>query len=84
MPARAEHLDGLPPTFIGVGSIDLFLPEDLHYAQRLMAASVPTELLVVPGAFHGFDLIARDTGGAQAFRQRWQSALRRAFASPAQ
>lgn len=83
VPARAQRLDGLPPTFIGVGSIDLFLPEDLQFAQRLMAASVPTELLVVPGAYHGFDLIARDTEVARAFTQRWQAALRRAFAATA-
>jgi acetyl esterase/lipase len=81
VPARAESLADLPPTFIGVGGIDLFLPENLRFAERLLAASVPTEVLVVPGAFHGFDLIARDTPVAREFTQRWQAALRRAFAS---
>ena len=57
VPARVENLAGLPPAFIGVGSIDLFCDEDVEYARRLNAAGVPAELIVVPGAFHGFDQI---------------------------
>jgi triacylglycerol lipase len=56
--ARAEDLAGLPPTFISVGALDLFLEEDLAYARRLYAAGVPTELHVWPGAYHGFDMVA--------------------------
>lgn len=56
--ARAEHLAGLPPAFIAVGALDLFLEENLEYARRLMRAGVPTELHVYPGAFHGSDLAA--------------------------
>jgi acetyl esterase/lipase len=55
VPARVEDLRGLPPTFIGVGSIDLFIDEDLNYARRLIDAGVSVELNVVPGAFHGFE-----------------------------
>ncbi len=55
VPARLSELSGLPPTFIGVGSIDLFSNEDIDYARRLIAAKVPTEFHIVPGAFHGFD-----------------------------
>jgi acetyl esterase/lipase len=54
-PARAPELAGLPPAFIGVGSLDLFLSEDVDYAHRLIRAGVATELHVYPGAFHGFD-----------------------------
>jgi acetyl esterase/lipase len=57
VPARAANLAGLPPAFIGVGSIDLFADEDIEYAHRLVDAGVATELLVVPGAFHGFDAL---------------------------
>lgn len=56
--ARAEHLEGLPPTYISVGALDLFLEEDLEYARRLIRAGVPTELHVYPGAFHGFNMVA--------------------------
>ena len=55
VPARVGNLAGLPPAWIGVGSIDLFHDEDVDYAQRLNNAGVPTELIVVPGGFHGFD-----------------------------
>lgn len=53
--ARAESLVGLPPTFICVGALDLFVAEDMTYAARLIEAGVPTELHVYPGAYHGFD-----------------------------
>ena len=56
VPARVADLHGLPPTFIGVGSIDLFAGESVEYARRLMDAAIPVELVVVPGAFHGFDM----------------------------
>lgn len=56
-PARREDLSGLPPAWIGVGTLDLFLDEDLAYADRLVRAGVPCERVVVDGAFHGFDAI---------------------------
>ena len=52
--ARATTLEGLPPTFIAVGALDLFVDEDIEFARRLIRAGVPTELHVYPGAFHGF------------------------------
>ncbi|WP_322081811.1 alpha/beta hydrolase [Burkholderia sp. BCC1972] len=55
--ARATRLDGLPPTFLSVGSLDLFVDENLDYAQRLLRAGVPTELHVLPGGVHGFDIV---------------------------
>ncbi len=61
VPARVDNLMGLPPTFIAVGSIDLFVEEDLEYARRLTDASVPVELHVYPGCFHAFDIVPTDT-----------------------
>lgn len=55
VPARAADLSGLPPAYIAVASLDLFLDEDLVYARRLMMAEVPTELHVFPGGIHGFE-----------------------------
>jgi len=81
VPAREMDLSGLPPAWIGVGSIDLFAAEDMAYAQRLIAADVMTELVVVPGAFHGFDLIgASGTSIAQEFTASKIRALKRALA----
>jgi triacylglycerol lipase len=59
-PARAESLAGMPPTFISVGSVDLFAAENIDFARRLLLADVPTELHVYPGAFHGFARFAPD------------------------
>jgi len=80
VPARVENLAGLPPAFVGVGAIDLFVDEDIEYARRLNAAGVQTELVVVPGAFHGFDAIAPDTSLAKQFNEAKLHALRTAFA----
>ena len=55
-PARAESLMGMPPTFVTIGALDLFLDETIEFARRLLDAGVPTELHVYPGAFHGFEL----------------------------
>jgi acetyl esterase/lipase len=76
--ARAEKLEGLPATFIGVGTLDLFLEEDLEYARRLIRAGVPTELHVYPGAFHGFPMAAH-AQVAQMFEQDQLNALKRAL-----
>ncbi len=57
VPARHTDLAGLPPTWIGVGSLDLFHDEDLEYAERLRQAGVPCRTHVIPGAFHGFDAV---------------------------
>lgn len=57
VPGRADDLAGLPPTWIGCGSIDLFLEENLAFAARLARAGVPVEANVYAGAFHGFNLI---------------------------
>lgn len=80
VPARHSQLAGLPPAFIGVGSIDLFVNEDIIYANRLIDAGVTTQLEVVPGAFHGFDGIAASTQVAKDFTASKVAALRRAFA----
>lgn len=52
--ARAESLKGLPPVFMATGALDLFTEGNLDYAKRLMAAGVPVELHVYPGAPHAF------------------------------
>lgn len=68
--ARRADLSGLPPTFITVGSIELFHDEDVAYAHRLRDAGVDTTLDIVPGAPHGFENWARDTAPAVALLDR--------------
>lgn len=57
-PARATDLSGLPPTFIDVGSAEVFRDEDVAYATAIWAAGGVAELHVWPGGFHGFDVLA--------------------------
>ena len=76
--ARAERLEGLPPAYISLGSLDLFLDEDLEYARRLTRAGVPTELHMYPGAYHGY-LAVPDAWMSQAELRNVREALRRAL-----
>lgn len=78
-PARTQDLAGLPPTYVGTGALDLFAAENVDYAQRLIAAGVPTELLVSPGAYHGFNGFAPQAAVSRAFNESSLDALRRAI-----
>jgi len=80
VPARHADLTGLPPAFIAVGSIDLFCDEDIEYARRLADTGIRTELLVVPGAFHGFDLLCPSAKLTQSFTATKMKVLKRALA----
>jgi acetyl esterase/lipase len=79
VPARRADLSGLPPAWIGVGSLDIFHDEDVAYAQRLQACGVACELKVVPGAFHGFDIFNPQLPFVQDFINSQLSALKKAF-----
>ncbi|MET3805607.1 acetyl esterase/lipase [Nakamurella sp. UYEF19] len=77
-PARAETLAGLPPTYLDVGTLDLFVEEDLEYARRLVRSGVPVELHVYPGAFHGYQQ-AVESDAAGTHHRNVVSALLRAL-----
>ncbi len=78
--ATADDLVGLAPAFVSVGTADRFLDEDVEYARTLLAAGVPTELHVYPGAPHGFALTFPGSQlGRQATRDA-RDALARVFA----
>ena len=76
---RATNLAGLPPTYIPVGELDLFLDENIAYAQRLIEAGVPTELHIYRGGFHGFDIFVPDAAVSQRFIHGYEAALKRAL-----
>jgi acetyl esterase/lipase len=75
--ARATDLTGLPSAYIPVGDLDLFLDENITYAQRLLAAGVPTELHVYPGAFHGFNGFVPSAEVSRRFNADRDHALKR-------
>ena len=54
-PSLAPGLEDLPPSFICVGALDLFLEEDVDFALKLSRSGVPVELHVYPGVPHMFD-----------------------------
>jgi len=83
VPARRQDLRGLPPAWMGVGTLDLFHDEDLAYAERLKAAGVSCEVEVVDGAFHGFDGIVPKAEVSQSFFASQCAMLRRALAPAA-
>ncbi|KAL5612061.1 hypothetical protein BROUX41_000382 [Berkeleyomyces rouxiae] len=60
-PARAPDLSGLPPAYIDIGSLDLFVGEALAYAQRLFRAGVEVEVHVWPGLPHMHDFYGLTT-----------------------
>lgn len=76
VPARTQDLAGLPPTFISVGALDLFLEENLEFARRLTRAGVPTELHVIPGAYHGFTVAGHSPQFEQVDGLRHQALAR--------
>ena len=74
--ARRADLRGLPPTWIGVGDLDLFRDENRAYAQRLERAGVAVTRWEAAGAPHGFDVLAPDVKLAAAFAARHHAFLR--------
>ena len=80
VPARRDDLGGLPPAWIGVGTHDLFHDEDLAYAARLTGAGVPCHVEVVPGAFHGFDMLVPKAQVSRRFFDSQCDSLRAALA----
>ncbi|MBD0865781.1 MAG: alpha/beta hydrolase fold domain-containing protein [Rhodobacteraceae bacterium] len=78
VPARMDDLQNLPPAYIQVGALDLFFPESVDYATRLLTAECTAELHVVPAAYHGFELIEQADVSARS-RAEVRAALARAF-----
>jgi acetyl esterase/lipase len=76
VPARRADLAGLPPAWIGVGSIDLFQVEAAAYALRLEAAGVHAEYHEVPGMYHAAEVFVPDAPSMTAFVDTMVDALR--------
>src|SRR6516164_9858716 len=74
--SRAEDVSALPPTYISVGGLDLFLEENMAYAARLSRAGVSVEFHLYPGAYHGFYRATNARVTRQAERDN-REALRR-------
>jgi acetyl esterase/lipase len=67
-PARSQDLSGLPPTYVDVGTLDIFCDEDVEYARRIAATGTPVELHVHPGVPHGAEVVAPEAGVSRRIR----------------
>ncbi|MGB8857813.1 MAG: alpha/beta hydrolase [Ilumatobacteraceae bacterium] len=77
--ARATDLAGLPPAFVTVGELDMFLDEDIDYARRLIAAGVSTELHVYGKCIHGSGALVPHAEASQRWKRDEIDALDRAL-----
>jgi acetyl esterase/lipase len=82
VPSRRTELAGLPPTWIGVGAVDLFHAEGAAYAAELRRCGVPCELLVVPGMYHAAQRFAPTARAAEMFERHREQALARGLGVP--
>jgi acetyl esterase len=72
-PAHALSFRGLPQTWIGVGSIDLFLNENIDFAAALARAGNDVTLCTYKGAPHAFQSI--DSALSRRFFRDYFAAL---------
>lgn len=82
-PARATDLAGLPPTYMEVGSSEIFRDEDLDYALRLARAGVPVEIHSWQGGFHAFEVLGPDANVSRACLAARTSYFQRALRATA-
>lgn len=54
-PARADNLRGFPPTYLTVGSADIYRSHVTRFAARLADAGAAVDARVYAGAPHGYD-----------------------------
>jgi acetyl esterase/lipase len=80
-PARATDLSGLPPAFTYVGDIEPFRDEVVDYVRRLRAAAVPVDFEILPGCYHGFDVVAPGAPVSRRALEAQSAWLRKAVAT---
>jgi len=75
-PGRAEHVAGLPKTYIDVGGLDLFKDECIAMAARLAKANVEVEFHLYPGVSHAWDYMAQEISVTRRAVENRVSALK--------
>lgn len=78
-PLYRQDLAHCPPTWIGIGDLDLFYPEACTFAERLEEAGVPVKSVVYEGAYHGFDHLAPQAAKTAKLHADLIAALREAL-----
>jgi acetyl esterase/lipase len=72
----APDVAGLPPTFLAVGELDLFVHDNLAHAGRLLSSGCSVEAHLYPGAIHGFDRMV-DAPVSQAYARELVAFIQR-------
>ena len=78
-PGRVGNLTGLPPSYLFIGELDLFVGENLHFAQNLLRHGVSTELHLYAGAYHGFMSFCPDAKLTKRAEEDFWGAMERHF-----
>lgn len=78
--SRATDLGRLPPAFILVGEVDLFLDESADYAERLIQSGTRAEFKSYSSVFHGVEVAGAGTIVGMQMIDDFVAALARAFA----
>lgn len=79
VPARAESLAGLPPTYTCIGQLDLFRDETIEYVTRLAEAGVDVEFQLYPGSYHCFEVFVPQAEVSKRASQSYVNAMARAL-----
>ena len=78
-PSRAHDLSGLPPAFLSVGDVDLFLDENVDYASRMKKSGGTCGIQTYPGVFHAAEVAGFDTLVGRRMIDDYVAALQAAF-----
>lgn len=76
-PARIADANNLPPLYMDIGQLDIFVKENLAYASKFLDANIETEFHIYPGLSHGFEGLAPNHSVAQEMKQRRLQQLRK-------
>lgn len=76
-PARVEDVSNLPPLYMDVGQLDIFVKDNNAYVSKFLAAGIETEFHIFPGLSHGFEGLAPSHSVAQLMREKRMQQFRK-------
>ena len=79
--ATPEQLKGFPTSFLIVGTLDLFVYEDLAFVDQLKQAGVEVDSFVEPGVPHSYNVILNDSPQTIRFKDLRDKAVKQMFES---
>ena len=77
--ATPEQLAGFPKTFLIVGTLDLFVYEDIAFVEQLAKAGVEVDSFVETGVPHSYNVILNDSPQTIRFKELRDKACKEMF-----